>query len=72
MEELRKSAEETKEEASSQEEKQPPKHQWQATKEGWYEHLNVTVKQLDIIIGLAVAGLIIVAVIIGLDAAGVF
>ncbi len=53
-------------------ETEPQKHQWQQTKEGWYDHLNVTVKQLDIIIGLAVAALVVVAVIIALDASGVF
>ena len=55
-----------------EEEKEPEKHQWQQTKENWYDHLTVTVRQLDIIIGLAVAGLVIVAVVIALDAMGVF
>ncbi|MBR5521798.1 MAG: hypothetical protein IKU54_07375 [Oscillospiraceae bacterium] len=45
---------------------------WQLVKESWYSQLNVSVKQLDIIITLGVAGLIILAVVIGLDAAGVF
>ena len=53
-------------------EEAPKKHQWQATKESWYDHLNVSVRQLDIIIGLAVGGLILVSIIIALDAAGVF
>ena len=51
---------------------EPEKHQWQKQKEEWYSHLNVTVKQLDIIIGLCVAGLIIVGIMIVLDATGVF
>lgn len=45
---------------------------WQLVKESWYSKLNVSVKQLDIIIALGVAGLIITAIAIGLDAAGVF
>ena len=45
---------------------------WQQKKEGWYDHIPLTVKQLDIIIWTAVAALIVVCVIIGLDAAGVF
>ena len=48
------------------------KSNWQLVKESWYSQLNVTVKQLDIIIALGTAGLILLAVIIGLDAAGVF
>ena len=45
---------------------------WQLVKESWYSKLNVSVKQLDIIIALGIAGLIVTAVVIGLDAAGVF
>ena len=45
---------------------------WQLTKESWYSKLNVSVKQLDIIITLGVVGLIILAITIGLDAAGIF
>ena len=45
---------------------------WQLIKESWYSQLNVSVKQLDIIIALGIAGLIVTAVVIGLDAAGVF
>ena len=51
---------------------EPVKPAWQATKEGWYDKIPLTVKQLDIIIGVCVAALIVVCVIIGLDAAGVF
>ena len=56
MEELKSSAE------------APVKPAWQAQKESVYEKLPVTVRQLDIIIGLAVAGLVIVAILIALDA----
>lgn len=44
---------------------------WQQMKEEQYAKLNVTVKQLDTIIGICVAGLIILAVVIGLDATGI-
>ena len=44
---------------------------WQLTKESWYSKLNVSVKQLDIIIALGVAGLIVLAITIGLDATGI-
>jgi len=38
----------------------------------WYDHLNVTVKQMDKFIKLCVIALILVFFIIGLDAVGVF
>ena len=60
------------EEEISTENPEPEKHRWQKQKEEWYSHLNVTVKQLDTIIGLCVAGLIIVGILIVLDATGVF
>lgn len=44
---------------------------WQQMKEQQYAKLNVTVKQLDIVIGLCVAGLVIVAILIGLEATGI-
>lgn len=47
------------------------KHAWQKRKEEVYSHLNITVKQLDIIIGLCIAGLIIVGIMITLDAIGI-
>lgn len=54
--------------ASAQPENAPVKHAWQAQKESVYDKMNITVRQLDIIIGLAVAGLVIVAILIALDA----
>ena len=61
------------EEASpAAEEKADTRHAWQRTKEGWYDHVPLTVRQLDIIIACGIVGLVIVAVLIGLDAAGVF
>jgi hypothetical protein len=44
---------------------------WQQMKEEQYAKLNVTVKQLDTIIGICIAGLIILAIVIGLDATGI-
>ncbi len=49
-----------------------PKSDWQRTKESWYDHVNLTVRQLDIIIWLCAAGLVLLAVVIALDAMGVF
>ena len=45
-----------------------PVHQWQQTKEKWYDHINVTVKQLDVIIYCALGALGVVFVLIVLDA----
>ena len=45
-----------------------PVRQWQQTKEKWYDKLNVTVKQLDIIIYCALGALAVVFVLIALDA----
>ena len=53
-------------------EDEKPKSAWQQKKESWYDKVPLTLKQLDTIIWLAIAALIVVAVIIGLDAAGVF
>ncbi len=44
------------------------KSAWQKVKEAQYDKLNVTVKQLDIIIALGITGLIIVFILIVLDA----
>ena len=45
---------------------------WQQTKENWYDHVPLTVRQLDIIIACGIGGLIITAIVIALDAMGVF
>ena len=50
----------------------PTKSMWQITKESWYDKINLSVKQLDIIIGCGIAGLILTAIAIALDAMGVF
>ena len=47
-----------------------PKHPWQVTKESWYDKLNVSVRQLDIVIGVASLALLIVVILIILDATG--
>lgn len=47
-----------------------PKHPWQITKESWYDKLNVSVRQLDIVIGAASVALLIVVILIILDATG--
>ena len=48
------------------------KSTWQIQKESWYDKVNLTVKQLDIIIACGIGGLIITAIVIALDAMGVF
>ena len=50
---------------------EPAVPMWQQMKEEQYAKFNITVKQLDTIIGICVAGLIILAIVIGLDATGI-
>ena len=50
---------------------EPAVPMWQQMKEEQYAKLNITVKQLDTIIGICVAGLVILAIVIGLDATGI-
>ena len=54
------------------EEKTEEKTAWQTTKEGWYDKVPLTVRQLDIIIGVSLAALVIVFVLIFLDAWDIF
>ena len=63
---------ETTEEETAPVEEQSAKSLWQQTKESWYDKVNLTVKQLDIIIACGIGGLIITAIVIALDAMGVF
>ena len=63
---------ETTEEKTVPVEEQSAKSLWQQTKESWYDKVNLTVKQLDIIIACGIGGLIITAIVIALDAMGVF
>ncbi|MBR5020194.1 MAG: hypothetical protein IKY17_01060 [Oscillospiraceae bacterium] len=53
-------------------EEKPPKSMWQITKESWYDKVNLSVKQLDIIIACGIGGLILTFICIALDAMGVF
>ena len=53
-------------------EEQSSKSLWQQTKESWYDKVTLSVKQLDIIIACGIGGLILTAIIIALDAMGVF
>ena len=53
-------------------EEKPLKSMWQITKESWYDKVNLSVKQLDIIIGCGIAGLILTFICIALDAMGIF
>jgi len=48
------------------------KPMWQLMKEQQYAKLNVTEKQLNIVIALATAALAVLVIVIGLDAAGIF
>ena len=54
------------------EEETEEKTAWQTTKEGWYDKVPLTVRQLDIIIGVSLAALAIVFVLIFLDAWDIF
>ena len=63
---------ETTEEKTVPVEEQSAKSLWQQTKDSWYDKVNLTVKQLDIIIACGIGGLIITAIVIALDAMGVF
>ncbi len=58
---------EDKREETSQEEVKPA---WQAKKEGWYDKVPLTVKQLDIIITVCFILLGIVVVCIALESMG--
>lgn len=55
-----------------EEEKTEVKSQWQSTKEGWYDKIPLTLKQLDIIIFCGFAGMVILAIVIALDAMGIW
>ena len=56
------------EETSKPIEEQSAKSLWQQTKEGWYDKVTLTVRQLDIIIACGIGGLIITFILIALDA----
>ncbi len=52
-------------------EQEPEKHPWQQVKESWYDKIPLTVKQLDIIIGVCMFLLVLCFIAIGLDAMGI-
>ena len=64
--------EETKELPQEEEKELTATQLWQKTKESWYDKVDLSVKQLDIIIGCGIAGLILTFIAIALDALGVF
>ena len=51
---------------------QPAKSAWQTTKEGWYDKIPLTLKQLDIIIGICFFLLALCFIAICLDAMGIY
>jgi hypothetical protein len=63
---------ETTEEKTVPVEEQSAKSLWQQTKESWYDKVNLTVKQLDIIIACGIGGLVLTFIAIALDAMGIF
>ena len=59
------------EKAASEEEKQT-KTPWQRQKESWYDKIPLSLKQLDIIIGVCLALLALTFIAICLDAMGIY
>lgn len=53
-------------------EREKSKPGWQMKKEEMYDRLNVSVKQVDIFIGIMIGVLVLVFILIGLEAAGIF
>ena len=49
-----------------------PKTMWQIQKESWYDKIPLTLKQLDIIIGVCMTLLALCFIAICLDAAGIY
>ena len=50
---------------------EPAKSNWQRTKESWYDKIPVTLKQMDVIVGVCWGLLILTAICIALEAMGV-
>lgn len=53
-------------------EEQTPKNAFQQTKESWYDKLPVTLKQMDLIVGICWAALAVTAILIALEALDIF
>lgn len=60
------------EDSKEPEQPEKPKSAFQKKKEEWYDHVNLTVKQLDVIIAVCFGILVLVFILIGLEAAGIF
>ena len=50
---------------------EPAKSNWQRTKESWYDKIPVTLKQMDIIVGVCWTLLILTVICIALEAMGI-
>lgn len=59
-------------EIPAQEPEKKPISPWQAQKESWYDKIPLTLKQLDIIIGICLTLLALCFVAIALDAMGIY
>lgn len=60
------------EKKTSPEQEKPVKSSWQATKESWYDKVPLTLKQLDIIVGICFTLLALTFVAIILEALGIW
>ena len=52
--------------------KETKKKRWQSIKEEWYSHVHLSLKTLDLIIGIGIAALVITVILMILEAAGIF
>ena len=52
--------------------KETKKKRWQSIKEEWYIHVHLSLKTLDLIIGIGIAALVITVILMILEAAGIF
>lgn len=56
----------------TEEKTEPPKSQWQQTKEGWYSGIDMNLKQINTVVYICLALLVLVFILIGLEAAGIY
>lgn len=54
--------------ADKKNKQEKPKTAWQQTKEGWYDKIPLTVRQLDLIIWVSIGALIVTFIKIFIDA----
>ena len=52
--------------------KETKKKRWRSIKEEWYSHVHLSLKTLDLIIGIGIAALLITVILMILEAAGIF